>query len=275
MKKIREIFAKPIDRTIEEVIKVEQADEKAVLVELEEYIPTDYLREQYARVYDEIASGPAKPREGIGIWVSGFFGSGKSLFAKILGYTVAARKVGAKTASDLFKAKLEDPKIAALLDSITSRIPFRAVIFDVSMDRGVRLANERLTEIIYKALLRELGYAEDFDLAELEITLEGDGKLDAFQKKFKQLHGEPWEKRRLLGLALNEASAALHELNDKTYLAREVGEDPRPGLQGVTHARLRPCPPEFLRRGAPAATPSTPPRAQQLRSRQGIRAGRL
>ena len=46
MKTIREIFAKPIDRTIEEVIKVEQADEKAVLVELEEYIPTDYLREQ-------------------------------------------------------------------------------------------------------------------------------------------------------------------------------------------------------------------------------------
>jgi len=217
MKKIREIFVKPIDRTIEEVIKVEQADEKAVLVELEEYIPTDYLREQYARVYEEIASGPSSPREGIGIWVSGFFGSGKSLFAKILGYTVAARKVGAKTASELFKAKLEDPKIAALLDSITTRVPFRAVIFDVSMDRGVRLANERLTEIIYKALLRELDYAEDFDLAELEITLEGDGKLDAFLKMFKQLHGQPWEKRRHLGLALNEASAALHGLDSKTY----------------------------------------------------------
>jgi hypothetical protein len=217
MKIIREIFSKPIDRTIEEVIKVEQADEKAVLIELEEYIPTDYLREQYARVYDEIASGPSNPREGIGIWVSGFFGSGKSLFAKILGYTVAARKVGTKTASELFKAKLEDPQVAALLDSITTRIPFRSVIFDVSMDRGVRLANERLTEIIYKALLRELGYAEDFDLAELEITLEGDGKLEKFQTKFRQLHGEPWDKRRLLGLALNEASAVLHNLEPNTY----------------------------------------------------------
>ena len=221
MKIIREIFAKPIDRTIEEVIKVEQADEKAVLIELEEYIPTDYLREQYVRVYGEIASGPSNPREGIGIWVSGFFGSGKSLFAKILGYTVSARKVGTKTASELFKAKLENPQAAALLDSITTRIPFRSVIFDVSMDRGVRLANERLTEIIYKALLRELGYAEDFDLAELEITLEGDNKLDAFQKKFQQLHGEPWEKRRLLGLALNEASAVLHELDRKTYPAAD------------------------------------------------------
>ena len=217
MKKIRDIFAKPIDRTIEEVIKVEQADEKAVLVELDEYIPTDYLKEQYARLFDEIASGPANPREGIGIWISGFFGSGKSLFAKILGYTVAARKVGAKTASDIFKVKLNNPKIAALMDSINSRIPFHPIIFDVSMDRGVRLANERLTEIIYKALLRELGYSEDFDLAELEITLEGDGKLDAFMQRFQEMYHQPWEKRRLLGLAINEAGAVLHDLEPATY----------------------------------------------------------
>ena len=217
MKNIRDIFAKPIDRTIEEVIKVEQADEKAVLVELDEYVPTDYLQELYFRVFDEVASGPANPREGIGIWISGFFGSGKSLFAKILGYTIAARRVGSKTASDIFKVKVNNPKIAALLDSINARIPFHAVIFDVSMDRGVRLANERLTEIIYKALLRELDYSEDFDLAELEITLEGDGKLEAYKKRFQEIHGQPWGKRRLLGLALNEASAVLHDLEPATY----------------------------------------------------------
>ena len=217
MKNIRDIFVKPIDRTIEEVIKVEQADEKAVSVELDEYIPTDYLQEQYSRVFDEIASGPANPREGIGIWISGFFGSGKSLFAKILGYTVAARRVGTKTASDIFKVKLNNPKIADLLDSINARIPFHAVIFDVSMDRGVRLANDRLTEIVYKALLRELDYSTDFDLAELEITLEGDGKLETFQKRFQEIHGQPWKKRRLLGLALNEASAVLHDLDPGTY----------------------------------------------------------
>ena len=50
------------------------------------------------------------------------------------------------------------------------------------MDRGVRVGNDRLTEIMYRALLRELGYAEDFDLAELEITLEGDGKFAQFEK---------------------------------------------------------------------------------------------
>jgi len=70
---------------------------------------------------------------------------------------------------------------------------------------------------MYRALLRELDYAEDFDLAELEITLEGDGRLQAFEKEFKKLHGGDWHKRRQLGLAINEASAALNKLDSKTY----------------------------------------------------------
>ena len=58
MSTIRGIFTNPIDRTIEEVIKVEQSDEKAVLIEIGEYIPTDFLQEQFTRVLDEIAAGP-------------------------------------------------------------------------------------------------------------------------------------------------------------------------------------------------------------------------
>ena len=104
------------------------------------------------------------------------------------------------------------------MDSINLRLPFEAIIFDVSMDRGVRFASERLTEIMYRALLRELGYCEDFDLAELEIALETDGRLEAFEKSFEKIHdGKSWRKRRQLGLAINEASAALHQLDPKTY----------------------------------------------------------
>lgn len=221
MKKIGELFERSINRPIEEVIKVEQADEGVVRTEIEEYVTTDSLRAQFAEVYREIAEGPTSPREGIGVWVSGFFGSGKSSFAKLLGYTVANRKVGETSACALFKGVLRDDRVAALLDSITTRIPFQAVIFDVSMDRGVRFSGERLTEIMYRSLLRELGYAEDFDLAELEITLEADGRLERFEKEFQALHGEPWKKRRQMGLAVNEAGAALHCLDDRTYTSAE------------------------------------------------------
>lgn len=98
MKKIVELFENQIDRPIEEVIKVDQANERAVATEIDEYVATESIRDQFTMVFKEIAEAPAHPREGIGIWISGFFGSGKSSFAKILGYTLANRKVGIATA---------------------------------------------------------------------------------------------------------------------------------------------------------------------------------
>ena len=217
MEAIRALFAKPVDRKIEEVIKVDQFEEQTVLTEFEEYVITDSIREHYQTVYDEIIQVAKNPREGIGVWVSGFFGSGKSSFAKILGYTLAAKSICGKSASDLFKKNLKDARVSDRLDIINRTLPTHAVIFDVSMDRGVRFASERISEIMYKALLRELDYAEDFDLAELEITLEGDGRLDEFSRLFEKLHGKAWKVRRKVGLSINEASAVLHKLDPKTY----------------------------------------------------------
>jgi len=209
---IRELFAKPIDRRIEEVIKVDQADEATVADEIREYVVTDALKEHFATVYRAVAEAPTDPHEGIGVWVSGFFGSGKSSFAKILGYTLAARRLGDATACTLFKETVRDRRISDLLDSINTRIPAHAVIFDVAMDRGVRTASERITEIMYKALLRDLEYAEDFDLAELEISLEGDGRLGDFEARFAARHARPWRTARKRGLAILEASQILHEM---------------------------------------------------------------
>ena len=71
MEKIRSLFAKPIDRKIEELIKVDQANEQTVLSELEEYIVTDSIKDHFRMVYDEIISVSKSPREGLGVWVSG------------------------------------------------------------------------------------------------------------------------------------------------------------------------------------------------------------
>jgi len=142
---------------------------------------------------------------------------------------VAAIPVCERSASEIFKENVKDTKISGLLEIINRTLPTKAVIFDVSMDRGVRAASDRITEIMYKALLRELDYAEDFDLAELEITLEGDGKLDEFRKRFEKMHGKPWRVRRKVGLGINEGSAVLHAMVSETYphadsYAKSLGE---------------------------------------------------
>ena len=217
MNTIRELFSKNIERQIEEVIKVDQDKEATVREEIEEYIATDSIKEHFCTVYKAVADGKTDPHEGVGVWVSGFFGSGKSSFAKVTGYTIAGRNVGNISASELFKQIVGSRKISAYLDQINASIPTFAVIFDVSMDRGVRTASERITEIMYKALLRSLDYAEDFDLAELEISLEADDLLEEFRRKFQELHGKPWEGRRKLGRAINEASEVLHHLRRSTF----------------------------------------------------------
>ena len=76
---------------------------------------------------------------------------------------------------------------------------------------------ERIAELMYTVLLRELDYAEDFDIAELEIELEAEGRLDEFIAKCKELHNLEWRMVRKGAQRVSRASAVLHALDPTTY----------------------------------------------------------
>src|SRR5262249_16779509 len=99
---IKALFANDIHRRIEEVIKVDQTDDEVLRDEISEYVVTDAIRSHYTNIFDAYRETPNKPHEGIAIWVSGFFGSGKSSFAKMLGLSIANRKVAGRPAADRF-----------------------------------------------------------------------------------------------------------------------------------------------------------------------------
>ena len=192
MNTIGELLSRDLDRKIEEIIQVDQDDEQSVHAEITEYIATDSIRDQYAQLLKAIAEAPSEQRESIGVWISGFFGSGKSSFAKHLGYALQNRKVLGEDFAQLFKQQMGDTQISNLLDSITTRIPTEAILFEVAKERDTRKVTERIAELIYTVLLRELDYAEDFDIAELEIELEAEGKLDEFIETCHKLHNHDW-----------------------------------------------------------------------------------
>lgn len=216
MKTIRDLLDRNLDQKIEEIISLSQQNEASVYTELTEYVATERIREQYRDVLKAIAEAPAEPHEGVGVWISGFFGSGKSSFAKNLGYVLANRQVLGKQASDLFKHQLKDSRLSDLIDFVNTRIPTEVIMFDVSVDRATRKGTERIAEVMYSVLLRELGYAEDYDVAELEISLEADHRLEEFSKRFGARYGE-WNVRRKMSGRFNEASAILHEMDPSTY----------------------------------------------------------
>jgi hypothetical protein len=217
MHTIGELLSRDLSRKIEEIIQVDQADEQSVHEEITEYIATDSIRDQYAQLFKAIAEAPAEQSEGIGVWISGFFGSGKSSFAKNLGYALQNRKVLGADFAHLFKQQIGDAQVSNLLDSITTRIPTEAILFEVAKERDTRKVTERIAELMYTVLLRELDYAEDFDIAELEIELEAEGKLDAFIETCHTLHKQQWRIVRKGAQKLSRASAILHALDPVTY----------------------------------------------------------
>jgi hypothetical protein len=221
MKTIGELLDRDLNRKIEEIIKVDQTDEHSVHTELTEYVATSRIRGHYRDLFRAIAEAPQDPHEGTGVWVSGFFGSGKSSFAKNLGYVLANRELLGHKAAELFKKQLADSKVSDFIDSVTSRIPTEIVMFDVQTDKASGgLGTVSISHFMYRALLRTLGYAEDFDIADLEQSLELDGRLEELVGRAEKRFG-PWRMRRKMSQKMNEASAILNEMDPDTYPAAD------------------------------------------------------
>ena len=217
MKTIGDMLARDLSRKIEEIIQVDQADEQSVHAEISEYIATDSIRDQYHHLLKAIAEAPADPHESVGVWISGFFGSGKSSFAKNLGYALQNRTVLGSRFAELFKQQLGDSRVSDLLDLINAKTPTEVILFEVAKEADTRKVTQRIAELMYSVLLRELGYAEDFDIAELEIELEAEGKLPEFIATCTSELDRDWETVRAGAQKLSRASAILHRLDPKTY----------------------------------------------------------
>ena len=112
--KIRSMFAKDINRDINGVIKIDQNDEQVMEQELSEYVVTRELRSHFSTFYDAYERAIDEPTDKMGVWISGFFGSGKSHFLKMLSYLLTNREVAGKTALDYFRAECKKAGFAGL-----------------------------------------------------------------------------------------------------------------------------------------------------------------
>ena len=102
---IKEMFEKQIDRDIKGVIKVGQSDEENVYQELDEYVVTKELLKHFRDFFDNYEKGINNNTDKMGVWISGFFGSGKSHFLKYLDYCITpeTRDVALKRLLDAVK----------------------------------------------------------------------------------------------------------------------------------------------------------------------------
>lgn len=93
---IRSLFdpSKDISRTIEKVIAYGVSQENRLKAEISEYVVTEHIEKQF---YDLLSKMQLAMESGgeneVGVWVSGFYGSGKSSFTKYLGLAFDDRSV--------------------------------------------------------------------------------------------------------------------------------------------------------------------------------------
>ncbi len=202
---IRDIFQRDIARSINGVIKADQLDEESVWQELDEYVVTKELNSYFDRFFNAYVKVLTNPKDSsitdkMGVWVSGYFGSGKSHFIKILSYLLENRTVTSggesRQAIDFFKSKIADPLLFAnikkAVDSKTEVILFNV---DSKADPGHGLA--RLLRVFMRVFNEAAGYSGDYaHFAHMERYLSSVGKLDEFHDAFLEKAGVKWAEER-------------------------------------------------------------------------------
>ncbi len=198
--KIQEMFRKSIDRDIQGVIIVGQGEETNVRQELEEYVVTRELQKHFADFFAAYKKGITGATPKMGVWISGFFGSGKSHFLKILSYLLQDKKVEGKHAIEYFtdEKKIVDPTVLADMQ-LAADTPADVILFNV--DSKSEATGKQSKDAIVNVFLRVFNEMQGYcgalpHLADLEKELTEAGRYDEFRKAFAEDYGDEWEASR-------------------------------------------------------------------------------
>ena len=191
MSKLQDLYKKNIDREIQGVIKVD--DEGSIQQELDEYVVTDEILKHFRLFFSSYNTSIDQRTEKNGVWISGFFGSGKSHFLKILSYILDNREVGGKKAVDYFDDKIGDPMLLADMKR-ASGVPADVILFNID-SKAAQNANDskdRILSVFEKVFNEKLGLSTIPHVAELERFLQKNNQYEAFKTSVKEISGKDW-----------------------------------------------------------------------------------
>ncbi|MFC5191889.1 BREX system P-loop protein BrxC [Algoriphagus aquatilis] len=221
MTKIKEIFGsdKNIYRSIEKVVTFGNASEINLKNEISEYVVTEKLKENFDKILDSLHRGMEGGSHEIGIWVSGFYGSGKSSFAKYLGYGLQKDlKVENQLFLDRLSNRINSLPTSQLFKNIVNQYDPAVILLDCATEQIKGGTLPPILELLIAKVNQLAGYSTDSQLAYLEQMLQQDGKLKIFVDKIKREHGKDWDEiknsdlLRAKGIASNLAAEIYPEI---------------------------------------------------------------
>ncbi|MCX8167029.1 MAG: BREX system P-loop protein BrxC [Candidatus Micrarchaeota archaeon] len=195
---LKDMFLKDIRREITGVIKVGQTDEEIIKQELEEYVVTREIRERLYTFYNNYAKSIDGTTDKMGVWISGFFGSGKSHLLKILSYLLSNKQVKGKKAIDYFEDKIEDPLLFAEMKRIAN-VKTETILFNIESKNPINNKNKEdaILRIFVNVFNEHRNLCSEIPgVAAMESQLIKENLYEKFKEEFLKLRGKPWEDRR-------------------------------------------------------------------------------
>lgn len=197
--KLKSLYSKPIDRDIKGVIKVGQNDQENVFQELDEYVVTKELAKYFSKFFEVYQNGILRNTDKMGVWISGFFGSGKSHFLKILSYLLENKEVDGKNALDYFdETKIKDSMVVANMKR-AANVSTDVILFNIDSksDYESKDNKEAIVRVFFKVFYEMQGFFGSKPwIAEMERQLSREGLYEEFKTAIKESTGDAWENRR-------------------------------------------------------------------------------
>ena len=195
---IKQLFDpnKGIDRAIEKVISYGADTEKRLKSEISEYVATDSIEEHFEDLLSKMQLAMEQGGENeVGVWVSGFYGSGKSSFTKYLGMAFdESVEVEGRPFIDHLKDRLTKAQTKSLLTTVTTRYPAAVIMLDLASEQVAGATMEDVATVLYYKVLQWAGYSRNLKVAAFERKLQKDGRYDEFLELFKSYtEGEEWK----------------------------------------------------------------------------------
>lgn len=209
---VKDIFYNNIDRDITTVIKVDDHSSKEVIQEIQEFVVTGTIESNIIKFFEEFNSSKLKPTDKIGVWLSGFFGSGKSHFAKLISYLLENKSIENINSIDEFLLKvggsINESDIKALLHEIKSYFDNKTIIFQIKSEED-QLNKDSISEIIYRQFLKSKGLSTNLQVARMEEELILEGKYEEFKAEILKTKNKPWDEARKLQLFVRKDIARI------------------------------------------------------------------
>lgn len=191
------MFKDDIDRTINGVVQVEQEKEDVIEQEVKEYVVTTELKKHFTKFFNEYSESFDIPTDNVGVWITGFFGSGKSHFLKMLSYLLENKEINGKKTVDYFEKKFDD-QLSFMNVQKCVQAPTETILFNIEAKNSFTKDDTCVLKIFYKVFYDHIGLCGgDLKLAKLEQFIIKKGKMEAFKEAFEDINGESWEKTRL------------------------------------------------------------------------------